>query len=425
MRKLAIMALALLAVMACGAKEEQKVVLGDEQFDKYIPLLEGQRVAVFSNQTGIVGDKVLSGGIDERYAEALARGENPDRSLIPFGQPVTGQHVLDALIEKGVNVTAIFSPEHGFRGNADAGEHVSSSVDEVTGVPIVSLYDVGKHTAGEDNMSMFDVLVVDIQDVGLRFYTYYVTMKNLMDVCAQNGKKVIVLDRPNPNGFYVDGPILDMRFKSGVGALPIPVVHGLTLGEMALMINGEGWLTDGIKADLTVIPCLNYSHQTKYSLILAPSPNIKDMKAVYFYPSTCYFEGTVISLGRGTDFPFEAYGHPDMKDCTFTFTPRSIPGAKNPPLLDQECQGVDLRQVPDEEIWAGGVDLKYLVDAYDKLGAGEDFFIRNNFFNRLVGTDYVYDMILEGASADEIKARWQDDVATFKEQRKPYLLYAE
>lgn len=426
MKRISVFLLALSVFAACGTVgKEDRVVLGDERFDEYIPLLEGKRVAVFSNQTGIVGDKVLSGGIDERYAEAVARGEHPDRSLIPFGQPVTGGHVVDVLLEKGVDVTVIFSPEHGFRGTADAGEQVGDSVDETTGVPVVSLYGAGKQEAGERAVSEFDVLLIDIQDVGLRFYTYYVTMKDLMDLCAEHGKKVVLLDRPNPNGFYVDGPVLDMRFKSGVGALPIPVVHGMTLGELALMINGEGWLSDGRQADLAVIPCLGYTHQTRYSLILAPSPNIRDMKAVYLYPSMCYFEGTVISLGRGTDYPFEVYGHPDMKDCSFTFTPQSVPGAKNPPLLGQECHGVDLRGLSDEEIWAGGVDLKYVADAFAKLGAGEDFFLGSNFFNLLTGNDYVREMILEGVSDEDIEARWAEDVEAFKEQRRPYLLYKE
>ncbi len=416
-------ALLLGAFSSCAAKND-RVILGDERFDQYLPLLEGKRVAILSNQTGIVGD--VSKGAKVPAGKTVTDQE----ALIPFGTPAVeggnieyGPHLLDVLIEKGVNVTAIFSPEHGFRGIADAGEHVSSSVDEQTGVPILSLYGGGSNYPSEESMGKFDVLVFDIQDVGLRYYTYYITMKKLMDACAEYGKRFIVLDRPNPNGFYVDGPNLDMQYKSGVGALPICMNHGMTLGELALMINGEGWLKDGRKVDLTVVPCLNYTHQTKYTLLLAPSPNIKDMKAVYLYSSTCFFEGTVASLGRGTSFPFEAYGHPAMTGCDFKFTPRSVPGAKNPPLLDQECNGVDLRGKKLEDIWKEQVNMDYIVDAYNKANMGDSLFTR--FFEKLIGQGYVREMIEAGATGAEIKARWADDISEFKKARKPYLLYAE
>lgn len=339
----------------------KRVVLGDERFEEYQPLLQGKRVAVFSNQTGIVGDKVTGSKLADALAEyggCFPRKRVDEISLIPFTEPSVpggkieyGQHIVDALIEKGVDVKAIFSPEHGFRGNADAGEHVSSSVDEKTGVEILSLYEKGSRIPSKEKTDKFDVLVIDIQDVGLRYYTYYITMHHLMEACARDGKQVVILDRPNPNGFYVDGPVLDMKFKSGVGWLPITTVHGMTLGELALMINGEKWLENGT-CDLTVIPCLNYTHNTRYSLILPPSPNIKDMRAVYLYSSTCYFEGTVVSLGRGTQFPFETYGHPAMTGYSFSFVPRSIPGAKSPQFLDEECHGVDLRRKPLRDIWA-------------------------------------------------------------------------
>ena len=419
------MAAAFVALSSC-ASSAQRVILGDERFDEYLPILEGQRVALLSNQTGIVGDKVLSGGIDERWD---GKG---DRSLIPFGEPVTGPHLLDVLLEKKVDVTAIFSPEHGFRGKADAGAKVESSVDEATGVPILSLYGGGGHSPSEEAMNQFDILVVDIQDVGLRFYTYYVTMYHMIRACALHGKKVVILDRPNPNGMYVDGPILDMTYRSGVGYLPIPVVHGMTLGELALMMNGEGWLADrwndesapDLRCDLTVIPCLNYTHQTRYSLILAPSPNLKDMKAIYLYPSTCLFEGSVVSLGRGTDSPFEIFGHPDMKGYDFSFTPESVPGAQNPPLLGQKCFGRDLRGMSDDEIIARGFDLTYLVEACRNLNM-DDAFFRTRFFNLLTGQTYVRKMIDSGASALEIRSEWAADVEAFKIQRKPYLLYEE
>lgn len=437
----------------------KKVVLGDERFEKYLPLLQGKRVAVFSNQTGIVGDKVTG----SKLADALAKyggcfsalsvsepAEVTDQerkfeeiSLIPFTEPSVpegeieyGQHIVDALIERGVDVKAIFSPEHGFRGNADAGEHVSSSVDEKTGVEILSLYEKGSRVPSKEKTDKFDVLVIDIQDVGLRYYTYYITMHHLMEACARDGKKVIILDRPNPNGFYVDGPVLDMKFKSGVGWLPITTVHGMTLGELALMINGEKWLENGT-CDLTVIPCLNYTHSTRYSLILPPSPNIKDMRAVYLYSSTCYFEGTVVSLGRGTQFPFETYGHPAMTGYSFSFVPRSIPGAKSPQFLDEECHGVDLRRKPLRDIWAEKINLEYVIDAYRNLNMGDKFFGKNNFFELLAGVDWFRTMIEEGlpstvtassvtsSLAAEISARWAPDVEAFKARRAPYLLYEE
>ncbi len=443
----------------------RKVVLGDERFEEYLPLLEGKRVAVFSNQTGIVGDKVTGSKLADALAEyggcfpalsvAVVRRSSPtvvrqslqpvaelveatdqeknfdDISLIPFLEPSVpggkieyGQHIVDALIERGVDVKAIFSPEHGFRGNADAGEHVSSSVDEKTGVEIVSLYGGGSKIPDKEKTDKFDVLVIDIQDVGLRYYTYYITMHHLMEACARDGKKVIILDRPNPNGFYVDGPVLDMKFKSGVGWLPIPTVHGMTLGELALMINGEKWLENGT-CDLTVIPCQNYTHSTRYCLILPPSPNIKDMRAVYLYSSTCYFEGTVVSLGRGTQFPFETYGHPAMTGYSFSFIPRSIPGAKSPQFLDEECHGIDLRRKPLTDIWAEKINFEYVIDAYRNLNIGDKFFGKNNFFELLAGVDWFRTMMESGSSSAEISARWASDVEDFKAHRAPYLLYSE
>lgn len=417
------------ALLLCSCSpSESKVILGDERPDVFLPMLEGKRVALFSNQTGIVGDKVTGSKLADDVAK---NGITDANSLIPFTEPseeggkiVYGPHIIDCLIEKGVDVKAIFSPEHGFRGTADAGEKVSSGVDEATGVEILSLYGGGSLIPGKDKTDKFDVLVVDIQDVGLRYYTYYVTMHHLMEACARDGKKMVILDRPNPNGFYVDGPILDMSNKSGVGWLPITTVHGMTLGELALMINGEGWLENG-KCDLEVVPCLNYTHQTLYSLILPPSPNIKDMRAVYLYSSTCYFEGTRVSLGRGTDYPFEIYGHPDMKGYDFSFTPRSVAGAKSPVLMGEECHGIDLRSKPLKDIHAEKINLGYVIDAYGNLGMGDDFFGKTNFFEKLAGVRYVREMIKEGASAAEVSARWASDVETFKKRRKPYLLYEE
>ncbi len=327
------------------------------------------------------------------------------------------------MLQSGLDVTTIFSPEHGFRGNADAGEHVSSSVDPVTGIPIASLYDGKSRRPSKETMDRFDIIVTDIQDVGLRYYTYYCTMVDLMNAAADDGKQFMVLDRPNPNGMYVDGPILDMKYQSGVGRLPIPVVHGMTLGELARMANGEGWLKNGSKVDLTVVPCEGYTHQTRYSLPVAPSPNLKSDHAIYLYPSTCYFEATPVSLGRGTGNPFEVYGHPDMKGCDYSFTPRSVNGAKNPPQLDKLCHGRDLRNLDNEEIIAKGINLEYLIDAYRNLSIGDKFF--TSFFEKLIGRGDIRQMIEDGKSADEIKASWAGDVEKFKKQRKPYLLYQE
>jgi uncharacterized protein YbbC (DUF1343 family) len=389
MKKIGIVLIGLLCAGCFCRAQQPRVVTGDEQTSRYFPLLKEKRIALFSNHTGMVGDK----------------------------------HLLDVLTENDFNVAMVFSPEHGFRGHADAGEHVNGSTDPQTGVPIVSLYDGKTGKPDETSMRNFDLLVIDIQDVGLRFYTYYISMLRLMDACAEYGKEVLLLDRPNPNGHYVDGPLLERKHRSGVGALPIPVVHGMTLGELAQMINGEGWLTDGRRCRLTVIPCLNYSHTTLYRLPIAPSPNLPTMKAVYLYPSLCFFEATPVSLGRGTSLPFQVYGHPRMTGYTYSFTPRSMPGAKKPPQQDRLCHGVNLSTLSDEEIWAKGIDLSYLIDAYRNLNEGDRFF--TSFFERLIGVDYVRKMIEEGKSAAEIKAMWKEDVEGFKKRRKPYLLYPD
>lgn len=378
-----------------------RIILGDERSDVYLPLLQDQRVALLSNQTGII--------------------IRPDGSR---------QHVLDRLLEQGVNVTAIFSPEHGFRGTADAGELVRNDVDAQTGIPILSLYSShGSNYPAEESMEQFDALVVDIQDVGLRYYTYYITMCRLIEACGAYGKQVVILDRPNPNGHYVDGPLLDMSLKSGVGLLPIPVVHGLTLGELARMAQGEQWLDSaGNTCTVHVVPCLNYTHHTHYDLPVAPSPNLPNMQSVYLYPSLCPFEGTIVSLGRGTDKPFQQYGHPRMSGkYTYSFTPTSMPGAKRPPREGEQCYGVDLSELPYEQIWAEQINLSYVIDAYQCVMSGKDaperFFTA--FFDKLMGQTYVREMIEQGADNATIRQRWQDDVKAFKQLRKPYLLYEE
>ena len=388
MKKILLIVILTCITFYCQANQN-RVIVGAEQTNVYLPLLKNKRIAIFSNHTGMIGNK----------------------------------HLLDVLLENKINVVAIFSPEHGFRGNADAGEHVSSSVDSKTGVPILSFYDGKLGRPSEESMRKFDLLIVDIQDVGLRFYTYYASMVRLMDACAEYNRKMLILDRPNPNGHYVDGPILDMKYKSSVGWLPIPIVHGMTLGELALMVNGERWLPASRICDITVIKCKNYTHQTMYELPIPPSPNLPNMKAVYLYPSTCYFEATPVSLGRGTQLPFQIYGHPNMLGYDYTFTPQSIPGAKNPPQLNRICHGVNLSELSNEEIWKKGVDLSYLIDAYRNLNM-DDYFFRP-FFELLTGRDYVRKMIKQGKNADEIKAMWKEDVEKFKIQRKPYLIYEE
>ena len=364
-----------------------EVLVGATDTAQYMPLLRGKRVAVLANHTAMFSAE---------------------------------EHVIDMMHREGIELAGIFAPEHGFRGSIEAGAIVKNSVDERTGVAILSLYTGNKKRPSDEVMRSFDILVVDMQDVGLRFYTYYITMLQIMDACADFGQSVIVLDRPNPNGHYVDGPILDMKYKSGVGWLPIPVVHGLTMGEIATMALGEGWARP---VELTVVKCRNYDHTTHYTLPIAPSPNLPTQHSIYLYPSTCLFEGTVMSLGRGTEAPFEVYGHPDMRGYDFSFTPEPNAGSKTPPHNGVRCYGVDLREVNDEEVWQQGVNIEYLVDAYRNLNIGDEFF--KPVFEKLIGVEYVRQMILDGYSAQEIKARWREDVESFKKQRKPYLLYAE
>lgn len=385
-----VMILAFLGLaVAIGKAQKGRVICGDERTADYLPELKNMRVALFANHTAVV----------------------------------RGKHILDLLVENKVNVVGVFAPEHGFRGTADAGEHVQNATDKKTGVRIYSLYNGKDGDKNTDILKDVDVLVVDIQDVGLRFYTYYISMLQLMNACANSKTEMMILDRPNPNGMYADGPVLDMHYKSGVGALPIPVVHGLTLAEMASMINGEGWLEGGKTCRLNIYACRNYTHSTRWKLPIAPSPNLPDMQSIYLYPSLCLFEGTDVSLGRGTNLPFQQYGHPKMTGYTYSFTPRSVAGAKNPPHLNQLCYGVNLSQIPQEEIIKRGFDLSYIISAYRNLNMGEAFF--TPFFTKLVGVDYVQRMIVEGRSAEEIRAKWQPELEKFKEKRRGYLIYKE
>ena len=366
-----------------------RVICGDERTDVWVPMLRGKKVCLLTNYTATIN----------------------------------GKHLIDVMLEKGINLVAIATPEHGLSGKASAGAKIASSTYKDTGIPVWSLYGKTRRMTSEQ-AAQFDVLVFDIQDVGVRFFTYYVTMLYTFDALADQGKRLIVFDRPNPNGMYVDGPILEEKHKSFVGGLPIPVVHGLTMGELAQMAVGEGWVT---KVDVEVVCCQNYTHQTLYQLPIKAGPNLRTMQAVYLYPSTCLIEGTVFSEARGTEFGFEAYGHPDIAPTGFSFTPRSIEGARNPKHKDKLCHGIDLRKVPKKQIIKEGFTVKYIIDAFNRYGKGEELFAgsRKHFFHRLVGVDYIYEMIIAGKSADEIKAMWKDDVERFKILRRKYLLYSE
>ena len=370
-----------------AAEPTREVIVGAQDTAAYMPLLRDRRVTVLANHTAMYD---------------------------------TESHIVDVMHREGINIVGIFAPEHGFRGAVEAGAKVENGVDSKTGIRILSLYNGNTQRPSDEVMRSFDMLVVDMQDVGLRFYTYYISMLRMVDACAEFGCEVIVLDRPNPNGHYVDGPILDMKYKSGVGWLPIPVVHGLTMGEIATMAIGEGWAKP---AKLTVVKCQNYDHTTHYTLPIAPSPNLPTQHSIYLYPTTCLFEGTVLSMGRGTEAPFELYGHPDLKGYDFTFTPMPNAGSAKPPHMGKPCYGKDLRTLPNEVIWTEGIDLNYIVEAYHNLGLGEKFFTQ--MFEKLIGVGYVREMIMEGHTAKDIEAMWTEDVENFKAQRRKYLLYNE
>ncbi len=350
----------------------------------------------------------------------LVRGKNIGLVANPTSR--IGQvHLLDTLVRSGIKVAKVFAPEHGFRGEGEAGAKISDGLDPVTGIPVVSLYGNHKKPTPED-LKGLDLVIFDIQDVGVRFYTYISTLHLVMEACAEQGVPVIVLDRPNPNGFCIDGPVLDATFKSFVGMHPVPVLHGMTIGEYAQMINGERWLAGGIQCGLQVIPCLGYDHHTEYVLPVKPSPNLPGQISVYLYPTLCFFEGTVISIGRGTAFPFQVYGHPDMKDG-FSFTPVSIPGASAHPLHENKvCHGRDLRKAGIAEIaQKPGLRLEWIIDAWQKMNRSGSFFI--GYFDTLAGTDQLRLQIQQGKSAYEIRETWKEGLRKFRVTRSRYLLY--
>jgi uncharacterized protein YbbC (DUF1343 family) len=332
-------------------------------------------------------------------------------------------HLVDSLLSLGVKVKTIFAPEHGFRGQADAGESVADGKDTLTGLPIVSLYGSNKKPRAEQ-LDSIDIIVFDIQDVGARFYTYISTLHYIMEACAEQGITLIVLDRPNPNGHYVDGPVLDTAYRSFVGMHPVPVVHGMTVGEYAQMINGEGWISQ--KAELNVVPCAGYTHQTPYELPIKPSPNLPNMRAIYLYPSLCFFEGTVASVGRGTDTQFQVYGHPADTVGTYTFVPTPMPGAKYPKHEGDTCRGVSLTHLPADSIRCKAqLDLTPLIKFYQAFPQQDSFFLPNFFFDLLAGSDRLRKQIQSGQSAEAIRESWQEELEAFRQMRQPYLLYEE
>lgn len=336
---------------------------------------------------------------------------------------IDNQHLVDSLLHAGFDVKKVFSPEHGFRGMADAGQKVDDAIDRVTGLPIISLYGDNKKPRLQD-LEDVDIVIFDIQDVGARFYTYISTMTYVMEACAENNIPLLILDRPNPNGFYVDGPVLEKEFASFVGLHPVPIVHGMTIGEYAQMVNGEGWLENGLKCNLKIIPVDNYTHRDLYELPLKPSPNLPNKYAVYLYPSLCLFEGTVVSVGRGTELPFQVIGHPEFLAGSYTFTPRSMQGATKPPYMDTPCYGMNLMD------YAGNMkqnpaqlNLFWLMTFHQQLSGKTRFF--NNFFDKLAGNAELRKQIEQEMTEEEIRASWQPGLAKFKETRKKYLLYQD
>ncbi len=367
----------------------KEIVVGAHRTDIYLPLLKGKKVGVVGNHSSMIFQT----------------------------------HLVDSLLKLEINVTKVFSPEHGFRGDADAGEKVNSNIDEKTNLPIVSLYGKNKKPS-KKQLTDIDIIVFDIQDVGARFYTYISTMHYVMEACAENNIPVIILDRPNPNGHYVDGPILKKEFSSFIGMHPVPIVHGMTIGEYAKMINGEHWLKDSLVCDLTIVEMENYDHNSLYTLPLKPSPNLPNMKSVYLYPSLCLFEGTPMSIGRGTKNPFQMIGHPKMDSVNIAFIPEAMSGAKHPKLEGEKCFGVDFSKKEESELRNNAqLYLSWLVKIYTTYADKENFF--GSSFNLLAGNDELQNQLKNGLTEAEIKKSWQEGLNEFKQIRKKYLLYKD
>ena len=401
--RLTVLGVVLILFGSCNTKEEGKVavlsqkveshvevIVGAQNVAEYHPLLKGKNVGMVVNQTSVID----------------------------------GEHLVDSLLRLGVKIKMIFAPEHGFRGEADAGEQIKDSKDSKTGIPVVSLYGKKKKPVKED-LSGIDVIVFDIQDVGARFYTYISSLHYVMEACAENGIPIIVLDRPNPNAHYIDGPILEAKYKSFVGMHPVPVVYGMTIGEYAQMINGEDWLDKGIKADLTVIKNRAYTHDTYYNLPIKPSPNLPNIQSIFLYPSLCFFEGTKMSVGRGTNIQFQVMGHPKYSGGDYKFTPVAGPGAKYPKHENEECIGRNLTKLTKGELHEyGRLDLSYMIESYANLKSQKvSFFNDNNFFEKLAGTIDLRTQIETGKTEAEIRASWQDGLKEFEKVRGKYLLY--
>lgn len=369
---------------------------GAEQTEKYLPLLKGKRIAIMANPTTIIGNA----------------------------------HLVDSLKSLGINIVKVFGPEHGFRGNASAGEEVGDEVDKKTGIPIISLYG-RKNKPSKEDMADVDILIYDLQDVGCRFYTNINALSRLMDACYENGKEMLILDRPNPNGYLIDGPILDIKYRSGIGMFPIPMSHGLTVGEFAQMANGEGWLTNKVKCNITIIPVANYNHDMNYVLPVAPSPNLNTHQAIMLYPSTCMFEGVYLNHGRGTYYPFTVLGSPELKGIyDFSYTPTGIKGmAETPLFMNQVCYGLDLRNYDLEQLKeTKQINLKWIMELYKAHPYKEKFFnssLSNQMgtIEKLIGSGQFRQQIIDGASEATIRASWEPGLSQYKEMRKKYLLY--
>jgi uncharacterized protein YbbC (DUF1343 family) len=390
------------AVQKLETGKTTTIIPGAERMETYLPYLKGKSVAIFANQTSMVKNS----------------------------------HLVDTLIKCGIKVVKIFGPEHGFRGDADAGEQLGDGNDKKTGIPVISLYGKHKKPTPED-LSNVDILVFDIQDVGVRFYTFISSLEYYLEAALENHVPLIILDRPNPNGFYVDGPVLDRKFKSFIGMQPIPVVYGMTVGEYASMLVGEKWLSPEANTSyanpsnnvfqLKVIQCKNYDHNSKYILPIAPSPNLKTMQAIYLYPSTCFFEGTVLSEGRGTEAPFQIFGHPTLPSNLYSFTPKPTAGAKNSKCFFQKCYGWYIsgsNEVILKEL-GNALQLKYLLDAYQLFPGKDSFFLKNNFFNQLAGSDLLMEQIKQEKNESAIRTSWEPTLGNFKTIRKKYLLYKD
>lgn len=392
------MVIPFLLLSACGATatsdknhaNSQHIILGAESFSSYLPLLKNKRVGIVANHS----------------------------------TTINSVHLIDSLVALNVNITKIYSPEHGFRGDGDAGELIESHFDTKTGLPVISLYG-NKKKPSQADFSDIDIIIFDIQDVGIRYYTYISTMHYVMETCAENNLPLIVLDRPNPNGFFVDGPILNLKYKSFVGMHPVPIVHGMTIGEYAKMVNGEKWLADSLQCNLTVVHCKNYSHDSTYILPVKPSPNLPNQTSIYLYPSLGFFEGTTISVGRGTDFPFQVFGHPSFTNMPFSFTPEIKPKAsQNPPLLGKLCYGINLQDFDQKYFFdLKQINLEWLLFAYQSFPDKDSFF--NSYFNLLAGNDILKQQVKQNVDEQTIRISWETGLEEFMQIRKKYLLYPD